>query len=62
MLFNGALLYKLWSLEAHTTIQLLTKQQHYHSYTGSYHKRIVRQVLVQTLFYYSAMQSYVRKA
>jgi len=42
LLFNAALLYKLWSLEAHTTIQLLSKQQHYHSHAVPYHSRIVR--------------------
>jgi len=42
LLFNAALLYKLWSLEAHTTIQLLSKQQHYHSHAVPYHSRVVR--------------------
>jgi len=49
LLFNAALLYKVWSLEAHTTIQLLSKQQHYHSHTGPYHKRIIRQVVIQSI-------------
>ena len=42
LLFNAALLYKLWSLEAHTTIQLLSKQQYYHSHAVPYHSRVVR--------------------
>jgi len=46
MSVNAALLYKLWSLESHTTIQLLSRQHHYHSHTGLYHKRIIRQVFM----------------